>query len=56
MMENPNFGLLSFSMANILEMASGKPYIHKLSLLTCLLVIKTYISIKTVCSNKPKAD
>ena len=56
MMENPKFCLLSFSMADIFKMASGKPYIHKLSLLTYLLVIKTYILIKTVCFNKLKVD
>ena len=46
-MDNPNFCFLSFSMANILKMASGKPYIHELSLITCLLVTKTYMLIKT---------
>ena len=46
MMENRKFGFLSFSMAGILKMAPEKPYIHKLSLLTCLFVIKTYILIK----------
>ena len=58
MMDNPNFGFLSFSMANILKMASGKLYIyiHELSLFTCLLVTKTYMLIKTVCFNKLKAD
>ena len=52
MMENPNFGFLSFSMADFLKMASGKSYMQKVSLLTCLLVVKTYILIKTVCFNK----
>ena len=28
MMENPNFGFLSFAVADILKMASGKPYIY----------------------------
>ena len=51
MMENPNFGFLSFSMDNILKMASGKPYIHKLALLTHLLVINTFYSKLFVLPN-----
>ena len=56
MMDIGNCGYLSFCMANILKMASGKPYIHKLSLLIYLLVRKTYILIKTVCFYKLNAD
>ena len=41
MMENPNFGFLSFSMANILKMASENTYVHKFLLLTGVFVTKT---------------
>ena len=49
--------ILLFSLADILNKASEKPYIHKLSLLTSQFVLRTYmIIIKTNCFRELKAE
>ena len=50
------FWLFIIFMANILKLVSGKPYIHKLSLLTSSFVIKTYITVKTTCCSELEAE
>ena len=41
-MEKPNFGFLQFSMADIVQMASGKLYILDISLLTSQFAFHTH--------------
>ena len=48
--------ILSFFLADILNNALGKPYIHKLSLLASEFVLRTYIIIKTICFSELKAE
>ena len=48
--------ILPLSLADILNKAPGKPYIHKFSVLTSWFVLRTYIIIKTICFSELKAE